>query len=67
MPGVARRGVCVILDGQTEFLEKYGEVVQELAARGFAGAALDWRGQGGSERTLGDPLRAHVGDFSEYD
>jgi lysophospholipase len=67
VPGVARRGVCVILDGQTEFLEKYGEVVRELAARGFAGAALDWRGQGGSERTLSDPLKAHVGDFSEYD
>ncbi|HWE05102.1 MAG TPA: alpha/beta hydrolase [Rhizomicrobium sp.] len=66
-PGVARRGVCVILDGQTEFLEKYGEVVQELAARGFAGAALDWRGQGGSDRTLSNPLKAHVGDFCEYD
>lgn len=38
-----------------------------MAARGFAGASLDWRGQGGSERTLADPLKAHVGDFSEYD
>ncbi len=66
-PSVARRGVCVILDGQTEFLEKYEEVMDELAARGFAGAALDWRGQGGSERTLADPLKAHVADFSEYD
>jgi lysophospholipase len=65
--GVARRGFCVILDGQTEFLEKYGEVAGELAARGFAGAILDWRGQGGSERILADPLKAHVGDFSDYD
>lgn len=61
------RGFCAIFNGQTEFVEKYGEVMDELAARGFAGAALDWRGQGGSERTLDDPLKAHVDDFSEYD
>lgn len=61
------RGICAIFDGQTEFLEKYGEVIEELAGRGFSGAILDWRGQGGSERTLADPLKAHVGDFSEYD
>jgi lysophospholipase len=66
-PGALRRGVCVIFDGQTEFLEKYSEVIGELAARGFAGALLDWRGQGGSERLLADPLKAHVGNFSEYD
>lgn len=66
-PDVSRRGLCVILDGQTEFLEKYDEVMGELALRGFAGAALDWRGQGRSARALADPLKAHVGDFSEYD
>jgi len=66
-PGAAARGFCTILDGQTEFIEKYGEVTAELAARGFAGAILDWRGQGGSERLVADPLKAHVRDFSEYD
>jgi lysophospholipase len=66
-PGTAPRGFCAIFNGQTEFLEKYQEVVAELASRGFAGAALDWRGQGGSERALADPLKAHVGAFSEYD
>jgi lysophospholipase len=65
--GTARRGVCVILDGHTEFIEKYGEVMDELAARGFAGAILDWRGQGGSERDPGEPLKAHVVDFADYD
>jgi lysophospholipase len=67
VPGVERRGFCAILDGQTEFIEKYEEVVGELAGRGFSGAILDWRGQGGSERLLADPLKVHVGDFSEYD
>jgi lysophospholipase len=61
------RGVCALFDGQTEFLEKYNEVVGELTARGFAVAALDWRGQGGSMRSLPDTLKAHVGDFDEYD
>ncbi|HEY6579152.1 MAG TPA: alpha/beta hydrolase [Rhizomicrobium sp.] len=66
-PAVPRRGVCAIFNGQTEFLEKYDEVASELVSRGFAVASLDWRGQGGSERTLADPLKAHVSDFAEYD
>lgn len=64
---VTPRGFCAVFDGQTEFIEKYSEVAAELAARGFAGAILDWRGQGGSERLVADPLKAHVRDFSEYD
>ncbi|MDE2184323.1 MAG: alpha/beta hydrolase [Alphaproteobacteria bacterium] len=59
--------VCVLLHGQTEFIEKYGEVIGELRARGFTVATFDWRGQGGSVRLLDDPLKAHVGDFAEYD
>lgn len=59
--------MCALLDGQTEFLEKYVEVVAELAARGFTVAALDWRGQGGSSRMLPDPLKAHIRSFDEYD
>lgn len=65
--GVPYRGLCVILDGHTEFIEKYEEVIGELAGRGFAGAILDWRGQGGSTRCLADLLKAHVADFAEYD
>jgi lysophospholipase len=57
----------VLLGGQSEFIEKYVEVIGELGARGFSVASFDWRGQGGSARALGDPVKAHVGDFSEYD
>lgn len=60
-------GVCVLLHGQTEFIEKYEEVIGELNARGFTVATFDWRGQGGSSRGLPDPLPAHVRDFAEYD
>jgi lysophospholipase len=62
------RGVCVLLNGQTEFVEKYFEVIDELRGRGFAVATLDWRGQGGSGRLVPDaPLRVHIDDFAEYD
>ena len=61
------RGVCVLLHGQTEFIEKYDEVVAELLSRGFTVATFDWRGQGGSARSLADPLPAHVRDFAQYD
>jgi lysophospholipase len=62
------RGTCVLLNGQTEFIEKYFEVIDELRGRGFAVAALDWRGQGGSGRQVpGAPLKGYIGDFAEYD
>lgn len=61
------RGVCVLLHGQTEFIEKYLEVIGELCSRGFTVASFDWRGQGGSARLLDDPLKAHIADFDQYD
>jgi len=66
-PDVAARGVCVLLNGQTEFIEKYFEVIDELRGRGFSVATLDWRGQGGSTRMTDDSRKSFVGDFSEYD
>jgi lysophospholipase len=60
------RGTVSVLPGRAEFIEKYGEVVDELLARGFAVAVLDLRGQGGSQRELADPLKGHVDDFSLY-
>ena len=59
--------VCVLLNGQTEFIEKYFEVIDELRSRNFCVVTMDWRGQGGSVRALTDPLKVHVSDFSEYD
>ncbi len=65
-PELTPRGVCVLLHGQTEFIEKYLEVIGELSSRGFTVATLDWRGQGGSVRALDNPLKAHIADFSQY-
>jgi lysophospholipase len=41
--------------------------VRDLRSRGFAVAALDWRGQGLSERMLSDRHKGYVRDFAEYD
>ena len=62
-----RDRVCVLLNGQTEFIEKYFEVIDELRERGFVVVTLDWRGQGGSARSLSDSQKVHIADFSEYD
>ncbi len=66
-PPPGRKGTVCLFQGRAEFIEKYFETVRELRARGFAVATIDWRGQGGSERALGDPRKGHVGDFSQYE
>ena len=66
-PPPVRKGTVCIFQGRTEFIEKYFETVRELRSRGFAVATIDWRGQGLSDRALGDPMKGHVGDFSEYE
>ncbi len=60
-------GTVVLVQGRTEFIEKYFEVVGELLARGFSVVTFDWRGQGLSSRQLPERLKGHVRDFSEFD
>jgi lysophospholipase len=61
------RGTCLIVQGRTEFIEKYFEVVADLRRRGFAVVAFDLRGQGGSDRLLAQPGKGHVRTFKDYD
>jgi lysophospholipase len=63
----SRQGTVCIFPGRTEYIEKYFEVVGELRRRGFAVAALDWRGQGGSSRLTRNQLRGHINNFAEYE
>jgi lysophospholipase len=62
----ARKGTVALFPGRAEFLEKYFETAAELLDRGFCVAALDWRGQGGSQRLLADSRKGHVRRFSDY-
>ena len=67
------RGSVVLSTGRTEPLEKYGEVISDLVARGFTVLAHDWAGQGLSERFSADRMQgdvigganAFLGDFRD--
>jgi lysophospholipase len=61
------RGTVLVLTGRGEFIEKYAtEVVGELLQRGFAVVALDWRGQGLSDRPLPQHDAGHIDRFETY-
>ena len=60
------KGTVCVFTGRGEYIEKYFETVQDLRNRGYAVAALDWRGQGHSARRLDNPFKGHVESFSEY-
>lgn len=66
VPGTAR-GAVVLLGGRGEFIEKYAtEVIGELLGRGYAVFAMDWRGQGLSDRPLADRGKGHIDNFATY-
>jgi lysophospholipase len=65
-PDSATLGTVVILNGRTEFIEKYFEVIGNLLERGYAVASLDWRGQGLSDRPLANRHKGHVVNFDLY-
>ncbi|MGZ9104702.1 MAG: serine aminopeptidase domain-containing protein [Rhodoplanes sp.] len=65
-PPAGRKGTVCLFQGRAEFIEKYFEVVRDLHARGFAVAALDWHGQGLSQRLTRDPHKGHVRRFADY-
>lgn len=65
-PPAGSRGTVVLLNGRTEYLEKYGETVIDLNRRGWAVYSLDWRGQGLSDRLTANRLKGHVGRFRDY-
>ncbi|MEM8979590.1 MAG: alpha/beta hydrolase [Pseudomonadota bacterium] len=60
------KGTVLLFPGRTEYIEKYGRAARDFAARGFAMAAIDWRGQGLADRLLPDRSLGHVGAFLDY-
>ncbi|MFD1508297.1 alpha/beta fold hydrolase [Lacimonas salitolerans] len=65
-PQADARGTAIIFPGRTEYAEKYGRAAADLAARGYATLAIDWRGQGLADRLLPDRAIGHVEDFADY-
>jgi len=64
-PGAAKGTICLV-QGRTEFIEKYFETIADFQSRGFAVATFDWRGQGGSQRLIRNPRLGHVNHFDDY-
>lgn len=60
------RGTVLVAPGRTEYIEKYGLVLADLARAGWGALVVDWRGQGLADRALPDSLTGHVGDFADY-
>lgn len=62
----AHRGTICLVQGRTEFIEKYFETIADFRRRGFSVATFDWRGQGGSDRLIGNGRLGHVDRFEDY-
>jgi lysophospholipase len=56
----------VLLQGRSEYAEKYVELAGDLTAWGYTVWTMDWYGQGRSARPLADPDCHHVGDYRRY-
>jgi len=62
----ASKGTIFIFQGRTENIEKYGRTVSEFHKAGYGAFALDWRGQGLSDRLTEDRMLGHVGQYTDY-
>ena len=65
-PAGAAEGTVLMFPGRTEYIEKYGRVASDFAAAGLATIAIDWRGQGLSDRLTDDEMSGHVHLFADY-
>lgn len=59
-------GTVLLFPGRTEYVEKYAPIARRLTDEGFAVLAIDWRGQGMSDRLQDDPRPGHITAFSDY-
>lgn len=60
------KGTICLVQGRTEFIEKYFETINDFLERGFGVAAFDWRGQGGSDRLISNKQLGYVDKFTDY-
>jgi lysophospholipase len=56
----------LLLNGRTEFMEKYSETIEELNHLGFNVYSFDWRGQGLSSRMLKNRHKGFIDDYDVY-
>lgn len=61
-----RLGTVIMLNGRTEYIEKYNAIALDLNEAGYDVLSLDWRGQGMSDRLIDNPHLSHIEDFADY-
>ena len=66
-PEGAVRGTVVMLNGRSEFIEKYHPIARAWSLRGYEVVAMEWRGQGLSSRSTGENApsrqRGYIRDY----
>lgn len=60
------KGTILMFPGRTEYIEKYGRFAADMSRRGYGMIAMDWRGQGLSDRPAHRRDMGHVVSFNEY-
>lgn len=60
------KATILLVQGRTESMMKYQELMWELSQHGYAVFTMDHRGQGLSQRMLDNPYKGHVDKFQHY-
>ena len=60
------KAVFLLLNGRSEFIEKYKAVANCLQRKGFKVVSPDWRGQGLSSREIENRHKGHIDSFDDY-
>lgn len=63
--GKKPRATVIVLQGLSEYMEKYYEVMHDLLDNDLEVWSLDWMGQGGSGRYLKNPSKRHAASFQD--
>ena len=59
-------GTVFVFPGRADYIEKYGGLANFCLRKNLNVIAIDWRGQGLSDRLLSDKNIGHVEDFKNY-
>lgn len=60
------RAAVIIVNGRTEYIEKYIELLRDLQTGDISFAIYDHCGQGDSSRLLADTEKGHIENFDHY-
>ena len=70
-PAGEKKGTVVLTTGYADLIESYDETIREFTSRGYAVWAMDWAGQGGSDKKITADekerrLEDHIHDLEQF-